>query len=519
MRSSVVMLLALACTMPVPNADSNSAREPACESIPPEWPDATTTLSRTVIPDARLPESTALNPAFPEGLAAAEGAGLGGWSEGAGEAHTLRQELAPAHPAGAGPNRKSLAMFFHESDAQIADTESPTRLMNGDAMGATQSAARPQELYALHALDALVRAVNAIHQTVSVDFALVTGDNADSTQKNETEWFRDTLDGTRLRPDSGRDDAQLDEDCNDPIEAFTPVGLAFPWYAVAGNHDVLVQGNFALDDYIDAAVGSDAPYGTRDLSEQGGPVVDTTVPDAERALLERSDLAAVYLDSPASPGPVGHGFTENDVRTNAVTWSTSPVQGLRIIAVDANPAGPGEGVLSEAERDTHLIPALVAAQAADELILVTSHYATGELPMEGGGRLGDLLVQYPNVVLTVAGHYHVNRIAPYGTPGDAGAFWEIQTASTVDWPGQGRLVELVDNGDGTLSVYTTLLDYPSPDGSMAARARALTLVDWQSGWRSEAGAGAVTDRNCELVQVLPDGWAGVGGDVRSERLP
>lgn len=511
-----MILLLLACAT---SERETGQRTEQCAPPALEWPAAVTTLTTTVVPEARRSTPTEANPALPAGLAVAEEEGLGGWSQGDGESRSLRDELVPNHAADSGPARKSLAMFFHESDAQIADSESPTRLMNGDAIGATQSAARPQEIFVLHALDALVRAADAINAIVPIDFGLMTGDNADSTQKNETEWFRDTLDGTTLRPDSGRDDAQSDEDCNDPLETFTPVGLDFPWYSVAGNHDVLVQGNFLLDDYVDAAVGNDAPYGTRDLSQPGGPVVEVTEPDANRQLLERSDIASEYLDSPSTPGPVGHGFTAEDVATNTVTWSASPVRGLRVISVDANPAGPGDGEISALERDGHLIPALAEAQAAGELIIVTSHYALGDLPMEGGGRLSEVLERFPNVILTVAGHYHVNRIAPYGTPGDAGAFWEIQTASTVDWPGQGRLIELVDNGDGTLSIYTTMLDYPAPDGSLAARARALTLIDWQSGWRSEAGTGGLSDRNCELVEALPEGWVGSGGAVRSERLP
>jgi hypothetical protein len=43
-----------------------------------------------------------------------------------------------------------------------------------------------------------------------------------------------------------------------------------------------------------------------------------------------------------------------------------------------------------------------------------------------------------------------------------GGFWEINTASHVDWPQQSRIVEVVDNGDRTLSIFGTILDHAAP---------------------------------------------------------
>ena len=158
--------------------------------------------------------------------------------------------------------------------------------------------------------------------------------------------------------------------------------------------------------------------------------------------------------------------------------------------------------------------------SSDLLVIVTSHYAAGELSVEGGGTLADLLQHWPGVVLMVAGHYHANRIRAYGAVDDPGAFWEILTDAVVDWPGQGRLVELVSNGDGTLSIFTTMVDYLAPEGSLAARARALTLIDVQSLWRPQDGSGALEDRNCELIQRIPSDWkAPTGQALRSLTLP
>jgi hypothetical protein len=53
-------------------------------------------------------------------------------------------------------------------------------------------------------------------------------------------------------------------------------------------------------------------------------------------------------------------------------------------------------------------------------------------------------------------------VLPYFRPDGRGGFWEINSASHVDAPQQFRLIELMDNGDGTLSLFGTVLDHASP---------------------------------------------------------
>jgi hypothetical protein len=81
----------------------------------------------------------------------------------------------------------------------------------------------------------------------------------------------------------------------------------------------------------------------------------------------------------------------------------------------------------------------------------------------------------------------------------------------MDWPSQSRLIELVDNGDGTLSIVCTLVDYggsPEPAAAedpwrLASIHRELAANDPESGLRSPA-AGGRDDRNVELVVPLRD---------------
>ena len=83
------------------------------------------------------------------------------------------------------------------------------------------------------------------------------------------------------------------------------------------------------------------------------------------------------------------------------------------------------------------------------------------------------------------------------------------------------MLELVDNQDGTLSIFGTILDMAAPAShrgrldcptALASLARELAGNDWQSRARPVPGEdgrrGAVQDRNVELVLSAPFRFAG-----------
>ena len=78
------------------------------------------------------------------------------------------------------------------------------------------------------------------------------------------------------------------------------------------------------------------------------------------------------------------------------------------------------------------------------------------------------------MIAYVAGHTHANAVGFYGGR-RGGGFWEINTASHIDWPQQSRLIEVMDNRDGTLSIFGTMLDSAAPRGRAAARRRRSAL--------------------------------------------
>jgi hypothetical protein len=156
----------------------------------------------------------------------------------------------------------------------------------------------------------------------------------------------------------------------------------------------------------------------------------------------------------------------------------------------------------------------------ERYIAIFSHHTIGSMdnvPVGsdriGGPEVRDLLLRYPNVIVWVNGHTHRNEVIPHARPtGSAavGGFWELNTAAHIDWPQQSRVVEVVDNLDGTLSVFGTIIDHAGPASrhgslsgplALASLSRELSANDWQD--RTDVRRGGVEDRNVELIVPAP----------------
>jgi metallophosphoesterase (TIGR03767 family) len=333
---------------------------------------------------------------------------------------------------------------------------------------------------------------------------------------------------------------------------FRATGLHTPWVSAFGNHDGLVQGNLPSSAIIAAlATGkvkiSNLPPGTDIIKLaigllSGDPAALQTLfsgparlitADPKRRPLSRTETIAEHFKT--SGHPRGHGYTSWNLRTGNAYYAfdRGPVRCLVLDTV--NPFGGAEGSI-DAVQLTWLTDELtagsrhyldesgkvVAGGRHDRLFVLFSHHTIGTMTNAAGvGRvLGpavrDLLLRFPNAVLWVNGHTHRNTVTPYRrASGPPGGFWEVNTAAHVDWPQQSRIVEIVDNRNGTLSVFGTLLDHAAPRhyGStprdplaLASLSRELGANDWQNAapTATEDGRrGAVEDRNVELLLPAP----------------
>ncbi len=371
-----------------------------------------------------------------------------------------------------------MARFAHISDVQIIDEQSPARVPQADNL--VTAAWRPHEAYSTQLLDGMIRAINREHeQSGTLDFVLHTGDATDNNQANEWRWFVDAFDGLPIDPLTGPDDrapGDVPPPELDPHEPFTPAGLyreglhgalpSIPWYALIGNHDRFAIGVFPIFEYVNAARLAPLPFVYQlvlfypvFLNPEGqqtngpispahpGPVALLNLPqfvepNPQRRYLSTAETIAVHFDTLTDPP--GHGFV--DARSAQSWYSVSPVDGLRLIVLDTArprtvaPMLPYHNGTLSAEQFEFLAAELQRAEEADEWIIVAGHHPSADLMQSGTEttplQLRALLSSHPNVVLHLVGHFHRHRVF------DRGGYLEIETAATIDYPQEGRIIEI-----------------------------------------------------------------------------
>jgi len=411
--------------------------------------------------------------------------------------------------------------FAHITDPQLADEESPARVVRLD--GLIPASWRPHEVYAPHVLDATVGVINTLHEQGRaagrpVDFVLLTGDLVELGQANELRWFLDIMDGKPVRPDSGTPDPApigLPDTLN-PKGLFDAEGLDpdIPWYTTYGNHDGLSVGNFRIWRGADNPVFWHAPLlppvaglaGLHRLS----PFLNSLIPtltespavlpagpnaingqtlqlrpdalsagsisgDAGRHFLSRRRFIAAHFET--GTGPPGHGFTMANVASGTAWYSFRPAADvpIRIIVLDTVPDRPPYalpifyGVLSRKQFRDFLKPEVEAAQSRNELVIIASHHPPSDFrlpfprPHVRTGEFRRYLAAQDNVILHLIGHPHRNRVRLI--EGEH-SYIEMETSGLIDYPQEGRLLDIrYDGSTGEVRVESTMfshLDNPTP---------------------------------------------------------
>ncbi|MBY8885257.1 TIGR03767 family metallophosphoesterase [Streptomyces sp. PTM05] len=340
---------------------------------------------------------------------------------------------------------------------------------------------------------------------------------------------------------------------------FDAPGLHVPWYTTVGNHDDSIEGTlpdlgllnslYTGDRKLEGCDDADAAKLAAALQNDpaqalalfvklldNGPVRRVT-PDARRVPFTPEQFAQAHLDpSYTGAGPVGHGFTASAASSGKLYYTFPVAPGVVGVSLDTtNRAGWADGSVGTAQLDwlesvlqansTHWYDTdgnVVRGGSTDQLVVVFSHHTSSTMgnllpdpynlleARHSGSEVVTLLQRYPNVVAWVNGHTHANQISPHPHAVAERAFWEVNTASHIDYPHHARVIEIADNGDGTLSLFTTLIESAAPyatdfsdtsDTGLAALYRELAYNDPYATPAQKLGASG--DHNTELLLAKP----------------
>lgn len=325
--------------------------------------------------------------------------------------------------------------------------------------------------------------------------------------------------------------------------------LAMPWYVAFGNHDGYLRGTLA--------------FGTlpNELLYASG----------RHYMIHQNEFIDEFFHTQPSPGPVGHGFhladaerrddadTRNDgyyafdagagrfrmIVLNTIIDGTDPRLPTDLIR---NPAALSDGSIDDAQF-SWMKTELAQASDKEQLVVIFSHHSDltfadlgifAPLVPPGYVKAADLdgeLASWPNVMAWVAGHTHLNRVRAFkvnegvgsnGTieapvdckgPGPCLGFWQIETASLIDYPQEQRLFEIFDNGNGTGTIRAPLLTHDFEKSRVLAEAddrcqfyltdpEALLTGLTDGGLDVVCGQGLTRqgeadDRNVELIFAMP----------------
>ena len=504
---------------------------------------------------------------------------------GPGEPYATRVDLISSDPSPARvAARRSIVYLGHTSDIHIIDAQSPARVEAVSQFSPTLVPGnfRPQETMTVNVQAAMVQALSDVSVSplsgAPMAAVLNTGDNADMLSNKELRWYIDVMDGTTVTPDSGKpgeyEGVQAwseaayayhpENPANDPFGAYgfpripgllTAVvsqqvkspGTPAPWFTVYGNHDSIFGGAFGTDESLrNLATGGVKPYAfdaltidaLRGMSADTSPLtrglnnfrqqfgfttgVKRVTADTGRKLLQSKDFMTAHFQTTDRPGPVGHGFTQNNLDTGKTYWSSDIGPYLRVFGLDTCNLVVGADGAVPKDQFEWLEAGLKQALQDKKLAIVLSHHNSLTLentahnvlqpgqPLIHGEQFIDMLLNYRNMIAWLNGHTHINTIQAHPAKVGSGGFWEITTASCIDFPQQSQVVEVMDNRDGTISLFATTLDHASPavwtegdfsQKGLASLSRQMASNDWVEDPLMRRGS--EFDRNVELLLNAP----------------
>lgn len=420
-----------------------------------------------------------------------------------------------------------LAAMWHLSDLHVCDSESPARLEYLDRYSDPDSAYRdelgdigtyrPQEALTVQVAVTMVATVNrtptAPASGAPIDTVLLTGDLTDNAQRNELSWYQRIVEGGVVTPRSGDplhsswvgatnpaawDDrywhpdgppAGCESDRPTRLYGFPTIpgltdavradvvspGLALPWISVHGNHDGLLQGTVAPDDELRALAEGKSRIVGLPAGASPSAAAEAIAEIGPARYVHDDTSPRQYLAPDATRGFVGDAEFALTTRgvVDDVTYFRRDVGSLTVLCLDTvNPHGGWQGSLDTRQLEW-LVGELGRARADRRRVVIASHHPsftlTNDFAPEGadsrvlGSEVVATLLESRVVIAWVAGHVHFHSANRHGD--DRCGFWEITTASLIDWPQQARILEFVRvQGElgPQIAVVSTVMDHGAP---------------------------------------------------------
>lgn len=479
-----------------------------------------------------------------------------------------------------GPVKKSLINLIHITDTHICDAQSPARVEYLDRyadphhpassiVGTLIGTYRAHEILTTQVLESAVQAINRIDLApvtkTAISAVLITGDLTDNAQSNELDWLTTLLLGGKLRADSGAKDKwegvggefyspffwnphgtpkgerndfprdlygfpTIPELLHAIRQPFYSSGLKYPFLAVHGNHDALLQGTVVPNEELRESVTSDekifelsdeeALQALSKVSEQGpaaypspiAPKVMTVSADESRDFLSPIEWNINFYREDED-----NGISSQHLGSDRKYWRKD-YESITILALDTvNPFGGWQGSIDQ-EQFNWLKEQV--EQIKDKYIVITSHHPiqdiyNGYSPSARrvlGAEIESYLISKPAVIAWICGHTHRHRIAYFG-PDITRGFYQIETSSLIDWPQQGRIIEIFLTQDDEICIASTVFNHQGsilPDyehlrldevNELSGLSRILSLNDWQRRggiFAIENNEGEGSDRNSIL---------------------
>ncbi len=444
--------------------------------------------------------------------------------------HCLRTDLGGTAPTTQG---LPLLSLLHISDAHVIDTVSPARcewielLADDPYWAGLLHMHRPYEALTHWALAAHVERLRrqplAPWSQQMYDLALCTGDNIDNAQANELQAFVKIMGGGRtgLSAHGGVHETGLELGSGpwpfwcpeaDVPDLWKPRGypvvpgfvarasaevhsggLGCAWASVPGNHDVMRQGTALPNPAIEALAVAGyktlaGPPGFRPVDPQARyvqhPEQFSSGPGRRIAAVPECRAVGLreWMAAHAQAGATGFGQAQ--LRSGHADTCIDTEQ-ARILLLDTNhPAGDCQGSVGAAQIEWLEARLAEVERQPGRLAVLASHHGSASLVNTLGAdperllaqALTDAVHRHPCVVAWLVGHRHLHRVTAHPHPqGTSRGFWEITTASIIDWPSQTRAVEILRHADGQIEIVCTLQDHQGAPGSLAALHAELAL--------------------------------------------